>query len=623
MRWTTTLLLIAIVGGLGLWAWLGEEPPTGERPPLFAFPVDKVSRVRIERPDLPAIVLERDGERWKMTEPLAVGADKEAVEGMLRRLTTERPISELPSGDAASFGLSPARATVTVSVEGKTHVLEVGQATAVGSNHYARRKGETTVLIVAEEVAKDATLPVSDYRNKRPIDFDKAQVTEVEIVRGGTTLRLANEGGRLWLLSPRLMASREKLDRLLGDLTTIQVKRFVSDAPTPEELARWGLDTPQVSYHLAFGEGKDPLEVQFGRKAERDEIQGYSRYDQHYIRLAHEPYVYLAEVARTEILTREAKDLREEKVLPFRPNEVASIEILRGEEEPLRLRKDGEAWRFENAGLPTSEADAGAVQTLLAAVSGATAEETVTDPRAARQHGLARPAAQVRLTLGSGMSMAIAFGEAEGERLWVRSTWGGTVEDAVLGTKSEVQAGALRSYADLRDRRLFDEWDDGGAEIVVTRSRDTTRFVKNTLPNGEKRWVIPDSADPEIYRPVGISLERALAKLEAASFVLYAPVPLRDRDLRPYGLRERDRSARVRAVFRGSAEGEAEHVIEIDIGSALGDGTRHARLTDDLHHVFLIPRSLADDLLGNLSATVEERITEGTSVTPPPGGAGR
>lgn len=113
-RWLLNAGLVVVIG---LLAWLvlqraGQENDVAG-PPLTALAADSISQVRIERPDHPAIALEKTGAEWKLTAPVPARANPFNVESLLRILAAPAETRFPAAGqDLAKFGLDRPRSRV-------------------------------------------------------------------------------------------------------------------------------------------------------------------------------------------------------------------------------------------------------------------------------------------------------------------------------------------------------------------------------------------------------------------------------------------------------------------------------------------------------------------------------
>lgn len=116
-RWWVNLALIALLGGLALFAVYqpGKKPPA---PKLTTLAADAVTRVRIERSGQETIVLEKSASGWRLKEPIAARANGFNVESLLR-LAGAEVNATIADGERAlgQYGLDPPRARVWLDEE--------------------------------------------------------------------------------------------------------------------------------------------------------------------------------------------------------------------------------------------------------------------------------------------------------------------------------------------------------------------------------------------------------------------------------------------------------------------------------------------------------------------------
>src|SRR5262249_16483915 len=129
------LISLLLLAGLATYVYVYEVrgksdaatvPDTKDRP--IPFERASLRGIRIEN-EHGALRLEKQGETWKITQPLAADADKDAVEGLLNSLETARIQRRLGTEqDRKSFGLEPPKATLAIesTAGGEVTTLLVG-----------------------------------------------------------------------------------------------------------------------------------------------------------------------------------------------------------------------------------------------------------------------------------------------------------------------------------------------------------------------------------------------------------------------------------------------------------------------------------------------------------------
>lgn len=109
------LLLALLLLGLAAALYFGsqeQEPPA----PLTALAPAEIERVRIEHADAPAIVLEKEGGEWRLSEPVQARSDGFEVNSLLAlaEADTHKRFAAAEV-DPASLGLSPPKYTVILN----------------------------------------------------------------------------------------------------------------------------------------------------------------------------------------------------------------------------------------------------------------------------------------------------------------------------------------------------------------------------------------------------------------------------------------------------------------------------------------------------------------------------
>lgn len=150
-RWLVNLVLLALVAGLALFAWLRPAREPDARPSLTAIAPDTVSRVAIERAERDPIVLERGEGAWQMTAPVKARANGFAVEALLQLASAPVELT-LPADAPGRYGLDRPAVVVRLNQAqisfGAMHPLKdqyyvrYGEAIhLVSSRYYARVSG--------------------------------------------------------------------------------------------------------------------------------------------------------------------------------------------------------------------------------------------------------------------------------------------------------------------------------------------------------------------------------------------------------------------------------------------------------------------------------------------------
>lgn len=152
-RWFVNLALLVVVLALVAFYFYHrtqEKAETG--PALTTIAAAQVARVRIERPGLPAIALEKHGDAWRLAAPFRARANRHAVENVLR-VAAARRAREL-GGAPRQYGLEPPQAVLRLDDE----PIEIGALHPFQQQVYVRYRGAVH-LVPATALAAVARAP--------------------------------------------------------------------------------------------------------------------------------------------------------------------------------------------------------------------------------------------------------------------------------------------------------------------------------------------------------------------------------------------------------------------------------------------------------------------------------
>ena len=225
------------------------------------IPVDDVDRVRIRRVDPDAdVVLEYEFERgpngWRQRTPFDVEADGFAVRQLVvaaADLQATRRWSSDADFDRDLVGLGDGGDRVELAWPGGDVRIDLGDRTVAGRG-WIGLGPEGPVFVVGGDLHERALDDdLRNWRGRRLFPSDE-EFVEVVVRNGSVETRLAREG-RIWsMLGPiesRVDASA--VERFLGVLGRVEHDGVVVD--DPEDLARFGLETPPVVVETVRADG--------------------------------------------------------------------------------------------------------------------------------------------------------------------------------------------------------------------------------------------------------------------------------------------------------------------------------------------------------------------------------
>jgi len=553
---------------------------------LRTFIRDRVERVELVRGDEPAIafVRERDPEaeddelgEWVIREPIAVAADADAVDSLLSELEwlgATRTLEGISDADRESFGLTDPRFVVRYTVIESTYALRVGGEAPTGNGVYVAVDGEDTAYVVSSDLVEALDHDVDHFRNKEL--FDGFYTTRVERVRIDDVLFEKEDD--IWRVREpiRGWANVGLVDRLMAVTRELNATRFIAEEA--DDPSQYGLDAPwhELTVIRRAEEGVDFREARLRVGAPCAEHDG-----ERYARAGDDGPVVCVNVSDVEDLVVDPGRLREQRLLALGEEAVESF-VLTRDGARLEVEREEDSWKLftgpeDDRGEATRvEDDAVAEWTAALRDSGATAFETLDDPR-----GTDSPWLRIVIERRSDRApIELAFGDRDADGVWVRRG----DEDAVVrfdaSLVEDVDVGPLR----FRARDLFE-----------AEAADVSRITLDTAARGvEERavrgsggtWRLEAPVEAEADRVVVSAIGRQLSGLRAERFVAASPSP-------EHGLSRP--TATIAATFTPDPEAGGEpSSVTVRIGAET-DGGAFAQLTGD-DAVFVLSSDRVDAL---------------------------
>jgi hypothetical protein len=279
VRPRTLLILLALVVGLLLFIRYYERdlPSSDERAvrakKILTVKKDEVTGVTLEAGNA-VVALQRVSAggagkeaEWRLTRPLVSGADVGAVDRLLDTLTALELTRELGKVEPRTVGLAPPRGRIVMRTAAGETVVRIGAAVPTGGELIAQVSGpagKPGIYAVGDTLWSEVQRPIDEWRDRRIVHVDRDRIERVAMWHaGGPRLLLARRGESFWLESPIAdRADREKVDKLLGDLTGLSAEKFAG-GPAAAAPAL-GLTPPSATVEVVIGGQAQPLRVELG-----------------------------------------------------------------------------------------------------------------------------------------------------------------------------------------------------------------------------------------------------------------------------------------------------------------------------------------------------------------------
>lgn len=258
-RWLLNIGLTLLVAALVLLVlYKPGAKKEAEGTPLTALAADAIQRVRLVRPKQPEIMLEKNGEDWRLIAPRSARANNFRVNELLRlaatRVSTRFPVAPAELG---KYGLDQPLATLFLN----DAEIRFGGMHPLDNQLYVLHDGQ--VQLIPTSVFRAVSAPPSDFFSTSLIE-DKAKLLAFKFPAFGLK---QNEQGA-WTRTPELK-----------DLGSDQVNRFVDEWRHARALSTAAYSGKPVKERviLTLADGDQQRVLEFGVLAYKPEFILYRK----------------------------------------------------------------------------------------------------------------------------------------------------------------------------------------------------------------------------------------------------------------------------------------------------------------------------------------------------------
>lgn len=385
---------------------------------ILAFDTKDVSGFEVVLPD-ETLAVEGAPSAWRITRPVALQADSDTVTEFLDKLTGPKVkefVAEAPAARAA-YGLErPVRVTIHTGRDKDrvSRTLLLGKVDAAKKGVYAMRAGESSVLLLPEEVWNQVPKNVGVLRNKSVVEVDRDKIVRLDIEGPKGTVTVARENDQWKIVAPQALAADQvEVGALLTKLHDLRAQGFLGEDAA--SVARY-LSKPEVRVTLTDKGGAATTVL----LAPSHETRGGA--SSAYAAVAGKGPVTLVDAKALGELGRSANDLRDRRLLGgLEPRDVKRVRVQAGGQAMVLERSSETEWRMLE---PTKgAANAGRIDDLLYTLRGLRWKDIVApegqDPA---RYGLDAPSMEVALFRSDGGEIAtVQVGKREGDLAYVRT----------------------------------------------------------------------------------------------------------------------------------------------------------------------------------------------------------
>ncbi|MBX3023195.1 MAG: DUF4340 domain-containing protein [Bdellovibrionales bacterium] len=422
----------------------------GERQ-AFTLKREDINEIRLSSKG-ESTLLRKEGDDWKVIEPVADLAEGTAIEGFLFqtlpiKLKTFRGEEDGPP-NFAEYGLEIPDSSIELATKDAREKLDVSAKHAFDGSFYVRSNGEA--LLGDAGLAQIVGRPPSNFRSRRLWRNDEAAVERVDVSFDGGrdkyTLQMTN--GK-WDLEPKsaFQVDSEKVEKWIEKVQNLLPNDFEKEGLTAEEKSKYLLAKPATVVTFKY-KGKD------GKLAEWQMTLGQDRAEDVFVYTDQRPTIYKTSKVSTAGIKVPPQFFREGKApFQFDVEKAREVRVTVAKESHL-FKKTDKGWELAEGASKDLELDQEKLVQLFQNVRNLEAQEFV--PGAT-----VKAAPQVEIH-GDGGQVLLAL--AWGDQYKAKSPWNGA--STFRFVKTNLGKEVMGMAADKLDK-LVD------AHLLVNKSSST------------------------------------------------------------------------------------------------------------------------------------------------------
>jgi hypothetical protein len=338
------------------------------------------------------IELQKKDEHWSLVKPLQARADASKVGDLISKATNARAESFVAdASNPAVFGLQEPRGTVSLFAEGreKPEILQIGGKLKEEKDKekvYAQLSSRSAVVILPQEIEKLLETQPNGLRDRNLVRVEADIVDRITLEAAGGSKVVLARSGESWVRKGEqdLPVPTSQAARVISDLQAQQIVDFV-DADT--NLAKYGLDQPQVKVTLSSYASENTAESGAGEKPIVTVLFGKIEGASVYAKVQDEPFVVTVPSEILGALPADPLQWQELSIFKLKPEEIVSFEVTKANEPAVALVREKDQWKLAKGDAAVNQVNA---QSLINTVSSLSAVRWAGATVPA--HGLDKPA---------------------------------------------------------------------------------------------------------------------------------------------------------------------------------------------------------------------------------------
>jgi Domain of unknown function (DUF4340) len=321
--------------------------------------------------------LQKQSDHWEIVKPLRARADDQKVNDLIAQITNSR-IAQFVADDAGDlhpYGLTEPRGTVTLFTSddksagnGAGQILQIGGVPEKEKDQvYVRFTPRKFVYTLPKKIESLLNTKPNDLRDRHLVRFDRNQLDRVTIDAPGKNKTVLARKDQNWTIVNRnnRPANATEARRLLDLLADEQVTNFVADVAS--DLAKYGLDKPQLTITLSSFASENTAETAAGEKALATIAFGKIDGDNVFARVGEEPFVVAVRRSLLENIFPDPLSWQDLTIFSFKPEQIHRLSISRDREQTL-IRGSNNQWQWVTGNGPINTVNVQSLLNILASL---------------------------------------------------------------------------------------------------------------------------------------------------------------------------------------------------------------------------------------------------------------
>jgi hypothetical protein len=418
---TLIVLLCAIVLGAAVYYFdwkKGEEKKldtTDTSKPVFtSFQGSDIRSFTISRPAqpaTPAIQFEKRAGDWQIVQPVATEADQSTAGGIVDQVASARVAQTLPGAEdrRKAYGLDPAQISIDFQLaNGAKHSILLGKQDFTNEYAYAIVDGGQSVSLLPQLLSTSASKSLDDLRDRAVLHLATEDINSIDLKNSSGELTLSKADDQWKIEKPEAVgAGHDAVDSLLEAVNNAKIVSVASE--TPDNLAKYGLASPAVTFSAANAKGQKATLI-VGKK---DGNAYFARDDSR-------PTIFRIDADLEGKLAQKFTDLRDKQILHADTSELRRFQLqtARGSLTLVPKSSDPAEWIFDSPA--DQKGKAAASWKVLDPLGTMQAEEVIDHPSPAQLAQLSNPAVHLTLTGKDGKDLNLRVSNLTGDTAYAQ-----------------------------------------------------------------------------------------------------------------------------------------------------------------------------------------------------------